>query len=120
MGGGVKFGVGGGASESSPDLRERRMKTALESEHHESRSVGTRQRRRQGTVFMAEPPPPDENAMVRAAVADLEDQFGDVDTARIEETVRKHLDKRFAQARVKTYVGIFAERDARAELRATS
>ena len=69
---------------------------------------------------MAETPPPDENAMVKAAVADLEHQFDDVDPARIEETVRKHMDKRFAQARVKTYVGIFAERDARAELRATS
>jgi hypothetical protein len=66
---------------------------------------------------MVETPPPDENAMVRVAVADLEHQFDDVDAARIEQTVRKHLDKRFAHARVKTYVGIFAERDARAELR---
>jgi hypothetical protein len=30
---------------------------------------------------MPEPPPPDEDAMVRVAVADLEDQFDDVDTA---------------------------------------
>ena len=62
---------------------------------------------------------PDEDAMIRAAVADLEDQFDTVDTPVIDAVVRRHMDRRFAQSRVKTYVGIFAERDARAELQRT-
>jgi hypothetical protein len=60
---------------------------------------------------------PDEDAMIRAAVAELEDQFDDVDTPVIDAVVRRHMDRRFAESRVKTYIGIFAERDARAELK---
>ena len=62
---------------------------------------------------------PDEDAMIRAAVADLESQFDAVSTPVIDAVVRRHMDRRFAQSRVKTYLGIFAERDARAELQKT-
>lgn len=59
---------------------------------------------------------PDEEAMIRVAVADLADRFGSIDTSRIDVIVRRLVSEWFARARVKTYVGIIAERHARAEL----
>ena len=59
---------------------------------------------------------PDEEAMVRTAVADLERQFTSVDPSRIEDSVRRLVREWFASARVKIFVGLIAERHARAEL----
>jgi hypothetical protein len=58
----------------------------------------------------------DEEAMIRVAVADLDERFASIDTSRIEMTVRRLFGEWFARARVKTFVGIIAERHARAEL----
>ena len=60
---------------------------------------------------------PDEETMVRAAVADLDRRFSTIDTPRIESTVRRLIGEWFAQSRVKSFVGIIAERHARMELR---
>ena len=57
----------------------------------------------------------DREAMVRAAVANLVDRFA-VDAREIETTVRRFVTEWFAQARVKTFVGIIAERHALMEL----
>jgi len=59
---------------------------------------------------------PDEETMVKVAVADLEDEFATVDPSRIEATVRRLVHSWFTRARVKSFVGIIAERHARAEL----
>jgi hypothetical protein len=59
---------------------------------------------------------PDEERMVRVAVADLDDRFTSVDRSRIESTVRRVVHDWFVQARVKNFVGIIAERHARAEI----
>ena len=59
---------------------------------------------------------PDEETMVRSAVADLDDRFSSIDTIRIESTVRRLVRTWFARARVKNFVGIIAERHAREEL----
>ena len=59
---------------------------------------------------------PTEETMVKVAVADLEDQFATVDPSRIEATVRRLVHSWFTRARVKSFVGIIAERQARAEL----
>ncbi len=59
---------------------------------------------------------PDEETMVRSAVADLDDRFANIDPSRIEATVRRLVHSWFSRARVKTFVGIIAERHARAEL----
>lgn len=58
---------------------------------------------------------PDEEAMVRAAVANLVDSFA-IDAREIEATVRRFVTEWFERARVKTFVGIIAERHARMEL----
>ena len=58
----------------------------------------------------------DEEAMVRVAVADLDDRFASIDRSRIDSTVRRLVHDWFVRARVKTFVGIIAERHARAEL----
>jgi hypothetical protein len=63
---------------------------------------------------------PDEESMVRFAIADLDREFADVDRSRIEATVRPLVRIWFSRARVKTFVGIIAERHARAELKAMS
>jgi len=60
--------------------------------------------------------PSDEESIVRVAVADLGRRFAPVDRSRIETTVRRRVGELFAEARVKTYVGIIAERHARDEL----
>ena len=60
--------------------------------------------------------PPDEETMVRTAVADLERQFASVDRSRIEASVRKFVSELFGHARVKNFIGLIAERHARAEL----
>ena len=59
---------------------------------------------------------PDEEAMVRVAVQHLADRFESLERTRIESTVRRVVNDLFARARVKIYVGIIAERGARAEL----
>jgi hypothetical protein len=59
---------------------------------------------------------PNEETMVKVAVADLEEQFATVDPSRIEATVRRLVHSWFTRARVKSFVGIIAERHARAEL----
>ena len=60
---------------------------------------------------------PDEETMVKVAVADLDDRFESIDRPRIEATVRRLVREWLARARVKTFVGIIAERHARAELK---
>lgn len=60
---------------------------------------------------------PDEEAMIRISVADLDHRFATVDRSRIDEIVRRLVGALFARARVKTFVGIIAERHAREELR---
>jgi hypothetical protein len=60
--------------------------------------------------------PPDEETMIRVAVADLDDRFASIDRSRIEATVRRLVRSWFARSRVKIFVGIIAERHARAEL----
>jgi hypothetical protein len=57
-----------------------------------------------------------EEAMVRVAVADLERRV-DADRERVEQTVRKHVDALFDQSRIKSFIGILAERRALQELR---
>ena len=64
-----------------------------------------------------EPQAPDEETMVKVAVADLDDRFRSIDRPRIEATVRRFVRDLLARARVKTFVGIIAERAARAELK---
>ena len=51
--------------------------------------------------------------MVRVAVADLGRRFTAVDSVRIETTVRRRVGELLPQARVKTFVGVIAERQAR-------
>ena len=60
--------------------------------------------------------PPDEETMVRVAVADLENRLEAVDPSRIEATVRRSVHALCTRARVKSFVGIIAERHAQAEL----
>lgn len=59
---------------------------------------------------------PDEETMIRVAVADLDDRFASIETSRIEMTVRRLVGEWFARARLKLFVGIIAERHAREEL----
>jgi hypothetical protein len=54
--------------------------------------------------------------MVRVAVEHLADRFESIDRSRIESTVRRVVRDWFARARIKIFVGIIAERRARAEL----
>jgi hypothetical protein len=60
--------------------------------------------------------PSDEESMVRVAVADLGRRFAGVDESRIETTVRRYVHEWLARARVKTFVGVIAQRHAREEL----
>jgi hypothetical protein len=59
---------------------------------------------------------PNEESMIRVAVADLDDRFASIDRARIEGTVRRLVHEWFERAHVKNFVGIIAERHARSEL----
>ena len=52
-----------------------------------------------------EPQAPDEETMVKVAVADLDDRFRSIDRPRIEATVRRFVRDLLARARVKTFVG---------------
>jgi len=70
-----------------------------------------------GTTRYVEPQAPDEETMVKVAVADLDDRFRSIDRPRIEATVRRFVRDLLYRARVKTFVGILAERRARAELK---
>ena len=62
---------------------------------------------------------PDEDAMVRAAVADIERRLRS-DSPRIERTVRRLVRELSDRSRVKTFVGVIAERHALEELRSES
>ena len=55
--------------------------------------------------------------MVQVAVAALAIQFSSLDRSEIAATVRQHVSDVHAQARVKNFVAIIAERRAREELR---
>jgi hypothetical protein len=70
-----------------------------------------------GTATAMEPQAPDEETMVKVAVNDLEERFESIDRSRIEATVRRLVRDLFARARVKTFIGIIAERRAKAELK---
>jgi predicted GNAT superfamily acetyltransferase len=59
---------------------------------------------------------PDEETIIRVAVADLDDRFVSIDRSTIEEVARPLVRDLFEHARVKAYVGIIAERRARDEL----
>jgi len=59
---------------------------------------------------------PDEESMVKVAVAHLGDKFGLIEPSRIEDTARRVVHRCYAKSRVKIYVGIFAEQHASAEL----
>jgi hypothetical protein len=63
-------------------------------------------------------PTPDEETMIKAAVADLDDRCATIERSRIEATVRRLVRAWWTRARVKLFVGIIAERHARAELQA--
>ena len=65
---------------------------------------------------MTEPAPPDEETMVKVAVADLDGRFPGVARTRIEAVVRRLVQRWLAKARVKTFVGIISWREAREEL----
>ena len=54
--------------------------------------------------------------MVRVAVADLDIRFTSVDHSRIESTVRRIVHDWLGRARVKTFVGVIAARQARSEI----
>ena len=60
--------------------------------------------------------PSDEESIVRVAIADLGRRFASVDPSRIETTVRRYVHEWLARARVKTFVGVIAQRHAREEL----
>jgi hypothetical protein len=62
---------------------------------------------------------PDEATIVRVAAAHLDPQFPSVDTRKVESVVRGHVRNRLQQARIRNFVGILAERDARADLQRT-
>ena len=64
-----------------------------------------------------EPQAPDEETLVKVAVTDLDGRFESIDRSKIEATVRPLVHDLFAGARVKTYVGVIAERRAQAELK---
>jgi hypothetical protein len=59
---------------------------------------------------------PDEEALIKVAVADLDGRFASIDRRRIEGTVRRIVHEWFERSRVKNFVGIIAERQARTEL----
>ena len=59
---------------------------------------------------------PDEEAMIKVAVADLDDRFASIDRTRIEGAVRRLVHEWFERSHVKNFVGIIAERHARTEL----
>lgn len=54
--------------------------------------------------------------MIRVAVEDLDNRFESIERSRIEATVRRLVREWFGRSRVKQFVGIIAERHARAEL----
>lgn len=57
-----------------------------------------------------------EASIVRTAVSNLEERFANIEHDRIASTVERRVQERYANARITTFVGIIAERDARAEL----
>jgi hypothetical protein len=58
----------------------------------------------------------DEATAVRVAVAHLDARFPSLDRAEIESVVRPRVRDRFEHSRIKSFIGILAERDARTEL----
>lgn len=60
--------------------------------------------------------PQDEAKIARVVTAHLDARFPSVGTEQIEAIAERRVHERFAHARIKNFVGILAERDARAEL----
>jgi hypothetical protein len=65
---------------------------------------------------MTEPAAPDEDTMVHVAVEDLAGRLPSVARPNIEASVRRWVRHWQERARVQTFVGVIAERDARREL----
>ena len=63
---------------------------------------------------------PDEKTLVKVAVADLGDRFPSLGHSRIERVVSREVHRWFVRARIKTYVGIIAGREARSDLERSS
>jgi hypothetical protein len=63
-----------------------------------------------------EVPAQDENTTIRIATERLDDRFDEVPRREIEATVRRRLRELAARSRVHSFLGIIAERQARAEL----
>jgi len=68
------------------------------------------------TAVTEDPTAPDEEKMVDVAVEELGTRFPAVDRDEIESTVRRHVEAWWTRARIKTYIGVIAGREARAEL----
>ena len=60
--------------------------------------------------------PSDPTTAIRVAVANLDARFPSLESSQIESIVRRRVEELFAQSRVKNFVGILAERDARNQL----
>ena len=60
--------------------------------------------------------PSDPTTAIRVAVANLDARIPSLEQSQIESVVRRRVEELFAHARVKNFVGILAERDARDEL----
>jgi hypothetical protein len=69
-----------------------------------------------GITRVVELSEPDEATAVRVAVAHLDARFPSLDRDEIESVVRPRVRDRFEHSRIKSFIGILAERDARTEL----
>ena len=59
----------------------------------------------------------DEAAMAKVAARDLQEQFVEVNPDDVDTLVQQLVHRRYEAARVKTFVGVLAARDARAEIK---
>jgi hypothetical protein len=104
------------AHSSQTPFDELRMNVALAGAIRPSSGVvdGTDDQPRMKT--MVKPDGPDEQTMVRAAVAELDAKLPSVQRSRIEPTVRRIVRWWLTRARIRTFAGIIAARQAREEL----
>jgi hypothetical protein len=65
---------------------------------------------------MSHPDAPDEETIVHSAVAELDQRLPAVRRSRIEPVVRRIVHRWFERARIRTFIGIIAARQAREEL----
>lgn len=70
-----------------------------------------------GTVRAMDLGAQDETAMAQLAARDLQQQFTEVNADDVDALVREFVQRRFEAARIKAFVGVLAERDARAEIK---